>query len=77
MSQLFMRILCVCSSIYLGSSVNLGAECGGGRSRAEDGCGSEDIGGGGGVWDSWDDGGLGATTIGDGGGLEGGESVGL
>lgn len=67
----------VCRSIYLSSSVNLGAECGGGRRRAEDGCGSEDIGCGGSVWDSWNDGGLGATAVGDGGSLESGESVGL
>lgn len=68
---------CVGSCIYLSSSVNLGAECGGRRRRAVDGCGSEDIRGGGGVWDSWDDGGLGATAVGDGGGLESGEGVGL
>lgn len=67
----------VCKFIYLSSSVDLAAECGGGSRRAVHLGGSEDVGGGGGVWDSWDDAGLGAAAVGDGGGLESGESVGL
>ena len=62
---------------YRSSSISLGAIGGGCRRWAEDGGGSEDVGCGGGIWDSWDDGGLGATAVGDGFGLESGEGVGL
>ena len=62
---------------YLSSSVNLGAISSGDCRRAENRGGSEDVGGGGSVWDRWDDGGLGATAVGDCGRLESGESVGF
>lgn len=65
----------VCEFIYLSGSVDFAAECGGGSRRAVNLGGSEDVGGGGGVWDSWDDAGLGAAAVGDGGSLESGESV--
>ena len=62
---------------YRSSSVSLCAISSGCRGWAEDGGGSEDVGCGGSIWDSWDDGGLGATAVGDGFGLESSESVGL
>ena len=72
-----IQLKTICRSSYLGSSVNLGAIRGGGCRRAEDRGRSEDVGGGGGVWDRGDDGGLGAAAVGDCGGLERGESVGF
>lgn len=53
---------------YLSQSVGAGTDCGSGGGsggRARNLGRSEDIGGGGGVWDSWDDTGLGAAAVGD------------
>lgn len=66
-----------CGFTYGRNSVGRDADCGGGRFWAVNLGRSNDVGCGGRIWDSRDNGGLGATAVNDGGCLVSGESVGL